>query len=613
MDAPLTVDSMTATLAANTLTGQMIIAGTPVCGTGEQVRGFDPSAGKSLEPVYQHGDASHVETACAAAADAFAAYRATTSEQRATFLEAIATNIEAISEALIARAVAESGLPLPRITGEVGRTTGQLRLFAAVLREGSWNGARIDTALPDRTPLPRPDIRQRFIPLGPVAVFGASNFPLAFSVAGGDTASALAAGCPVVVKGHDAHPGTSELVARAISDAVRQSGLPAGTFSLLFGSGPDLGITLVTDPRIKAVGFTGSRSGGLALVAAAAARPEPIPVYAEMSSINPVFLLDGALATRGDDLGRAFVGSGPDLGITLVTDPRIKAVGFTGSRSGGLALVAAAAARPEPIPVYAEMSSINPVFLLDGALATRGDDLGRAFVGSLTMGSGQFCTNPGLVIAVDSPGLDAFIVAAREALSAAPATPMLTPNIARSYASGVDALTGAADLVGRGEGPTGETSCRAALFATDAPSFLNSEVLQAEVFGSSSLIVRCADSDEMHAVAEGIEGQLTATVHADDSDVDEAGRLLPLLELKAGRILFDGWPTGVEVCHAMVHGGPFPATSDSRSTSVGARAIERFLRPVAYQSVPKSLLPSAIADGNPENLWRRIDGQLTQD
>ncbi len=540
MDAPLTVDSMTATLAANTLTGQMIIAGTPVSGTGEQVRGFDPSAGKSLEPVYQHGDASHVETACAAAADAFAAYRATTSEQRATFLEAIATNIEAISEALIARAVAESGLPLPRITGEVGRTTGQLRLFAGVLREGSWNGARIDTALPDRTPLPRPDIRQRFIPLGPVAVFGASNFPLAFSVAGGDTASALAAGCPVVVKGHDAHPGTSELVARAISDAVRQSGLPAGTFSLLFGSGPDLGITLVTDPRIKAVGFTGSRSGGLALVAAAAARPEPIPVYAEMSSINPVFLLDGALATRGDDLG-------------------------------------------------------------------------RAFVGSLTMGSGQFCTNPGLVIAVDSPGLDAFIVAAREALSAAPATPMLTPNIARSYASGVDALAGAADLVGRGEGPTGETSCRAALFATDAPSFLNSEVLQAEVFGSSSLIVRCADGDEMHAVAEGIEGQLTATVHADDSDVDEAGRLLPLLELKAGRILFDGWPTGVEVCHAMVHGGPFPATSDSRSTSVGARAIERFLRPIAYQSVPKSLLPSAIADGNPENLWRRIDGQLTQD
>ena len=261
----------------------------------------------------------------------------------------------------------ESGLPEGRITGEVGRTTGQLRLFAAVLREGSWTGARIDPAQPERSPLPRPDIRQREVPLGPVAVFGASNFPLAFSVAGGDTASALAAGCPVVVKGHDAHPGTSELVARAIADAVAAAGLPAGTFSLLFGSGPGLGTALVTDPRIKAVGFTGSRSGGTALVAAAAARPEPIPVYAEMSSINPVFLLDGALSSRGAELG-------------------------------------------------------------------------RAFVGSLTMGSGQFCTNPGLVIAVDGPGLDAFVAAARDALAKSAATPMLTPNIAASYAKGVAAL-----------------------------------------------------------------------------------------------------------------------------------------------------------------------------
>ena len=541
---PLTVITMTGTLTdtvtADSLTGQMIIAGTPVRGSGKQIRGFDPAAGEPLEPVYQHGDAGNVEAACAAAAEAFGPYRATTSEQRAQFLEAIAANIEAISEPLIARTMAETGLPQARITGEVGRTTGQLRLFAGVLREGSWNGARIDTALPDRTPLPRADIRQRFIPLGPVAVFSASNFPLAFSVAGGDTASALAAGCPVVVKGHDAHPGTSELVARAISDAVAQSGLPAGTFSLLFGPGRELGTALVTDPRIKAVGFTGSRSGGTALVAAAAARPEPIPVYAEMSSINPVFLLDGALSNRGDALG-------------------------------------------------------------------------RAFVGSLTMGSGQLCTNPGLVIAVDGPGLDAFVAAAREALSAAPATPMLTPNIARSYADGVASLTEAAAVVGRGEDAASETACSAALFATDAKSFLASEDLQAEVFGSSSLIVRCADTAEMHSVAAGIEGQLTATVHADDSDLDEAGRLLPLLELKAGRILFDGWPTGVEVCYAMVHGGPFPATSDSRSTSVGARAIERFLRPVAYQDVPKSLLPSAIADGNPDHVWRRIDGQLTQD
>ncbi len=531
---------MTATVPDTHLTGQMLIAGEPVRGSGKSIRAFDPTAGREIDPAYAYGDASDVDAACAAAAAAFDDYRATTAEQRARFLETIATNIEAVTDAVVERAVAESGLPQARLTGEVGRTTGQLRLFAGVLREGSWNGARIDPALPDRTPLPRPDIRQRSVPLGPVAVFGASNFPLAFSVAGGDTASALAAGCPVVVKAHDAHPGTSEIVGRAITDAVAAAGLPAGTFSLLYGFGPDLGVALVTDPRIKAVGFTGSRSGGMALVAAAAARPEPIPVYAEMSSINPVFLLDGALANRGADLG-------------------------------------------------------------------------RAFVGSLTLGSGQFCTNPGLVIAVDGAGLDTFIGSARDVIAQSAATPMLTPGIADAFAKGVTTLTGEADLIVRGQASDNETTCRAALFATDAKSFLASETLQAEVFGSSSLIVRCADAAEMRTVAENIEGQLTATVHADESDLDDARALLPLLELKAGRILFDGWPTGVEVSHAMVHGGPSPATSDSRTTSVGARAIERYLRPVCYQNVPKSLLPSAIADGNPDNLWRRIDGRLQQD
>ena len=529
---------MTGTISQDSLTGHMVIAGTAVRGSGREVHGLD--RGTPLEPPYFHGDRSHVDAACAAAAAAFGPFRAATSEQRARFLESVADHLEAIRAPLTARAVAESGLPQARIAGEVGRTTGQLRLFATVLREGSWNGARIDPALPDRTPLPRPDIRQRFIPLGPVAVFAASNFPLAFSVAGGDTASALAAGCPVVVKAHDAHPGTSELVGRAVSDAVAATGMPAGTFSLLFGSGAELGIALVTDPRIKAVGFTGSRSGGLALAAAAAGRPEPIPVYAEMSSINPVFLLDGALATRGAELG-------------------------------------------------------------------------RAFVASLTMGSGQFCTNPGLVIAVDGAGLDTFVTAARDALSHAPATPMLTPGIARTYAAGVETQAGAASLVGRGQPADDDIDCRAALFSTDAATFLAADELQAEVFGSSSLIVRCADADEVLTVVRGLEGQLTATVHADETDLDTAGRLLPELELKAGRILFDGWPTGVEVCHAMVHGGPFPATSDSRTTSVGARAIERFLRPVCYQSVPKSLLPSAVADGNPDHLWRRVDGRLTQD
>ncbi|ABG95590.1 aldehyde dehydrogenase (NAD+) [Rhodococcus jostii RHA1] len=530
---------MTATVNRTDVTGQMIIAGKPVQGSGTTIHGIDPTTDGRLEPGFAHGDERDVDAACAAAAEAFAPFRATSSEKRAQFLEAIADNIEALGETLIARACAESGLPQGRITGEVGRTSGQLRLFAGVLRDGGWNGARIDPAMPDRTPLPRADIRQRKVPLGPVAVFGASNFPLAFSVAGGDTASALAAGCPVVVKAHDAHPGTSELVGRAIADAVTSTGMPAGTFSLLFGSG------------------------------------------------------------RG-------------LGTALVTDPRIKAVGFTGSRSGGTALVAAAAGRPEPIPVYAEMSSINPVFVLENALATRGADLGRAFVGSLTLGSGQFCTNPGLVIAVDGPGLAEFVAAANAAVAEAVPTPMLTPVIAGSYADGVAALEGAATVEARGVESDAPNSCRAALFSSDADTFLGSEVLQQEVFGSSSLIVKCRDAEQVRAVAAQLEGQLTATVHVDDADLDEAGRLLPVLELKAGRILFNGWPTGVEVGHAMVHGGPHPATSDSRTTSVGSLAIERFLRPVAYQDVPSSLLPAAIADGNPDQLWRRIDGRLTQ-
>nr|WP_296776412.1 aldehyde dehydrogenase (NADP(+)) [Rhodococcus sp. (in: high G+C Gram-positive bacteria)] len=531
---------MTASLTQSTeLTGQMIIAGEAVRGSGTEVHGIDPSTGAQLEPGYHHGDLGNVEAACAAAAAAFDDYRATSSETRAQFIDTIADNIAALGETLIDRAVAESGLPKGRITGEVGRTTGQLRLFASVLREGSWNGARIDPALPDRAPLPRADIRQRKVALGPVVVFGASNFPLAFSVAGGDTASALAAGCPVIVKGHDAHPGTSELVGKAIADAVASTGMPSGTFSLLFGSG------------------------------------------------------------RG-------------LGTALVTDPRVKAVGFTGSRSGGTALVAAAAGRREPIPVYAEMSSINPVFVLDNALETRGADLGRAFVASLTLGSGQFCTNPGLVIAVDGPGLTAFVDAAAAAVTESVPTTMLTPNIASSYAEGVAALGKSATELARGTETDAPNACRAALFVTDADSFVTSEVEQQEVFGSSSLIVKCSDAQQVRDVAALLEGQLTATVHTDEADHAEAGKLLSVLELKAGRILFDGWPTGVEVGHAMVHGGPFPATSSSATTSVGSLAIERFLRPVAYQDVPKSLLPSAIADGNPDKIWRRVDGTLTQ-
>ncbi|MGB8405214.1 MAG: aldehyde dehydrogenase (NADP(+)) [Mycobacterium sp.] len=514
----------------------MIIAGAQVRGTGAQVRGLDPVSGAALEPPYRYGDAGHVEAACASAIEAFGPYRATSAARRAMFLEAIAAGIEALGEDLVDRAVAETGLPSTRINGEMGRAAGQLRLFASVLREGSWQDAWIDPGQPDRKPAPRPDLRQRAVPLGPVAVFGASNFPLAFSVAGGDTASALAAGCPVVVKAHDAHPGTSELVGRAIAAAVAECGLPAGTFSMLYGDGPELGSALVADPRIKAVAFTGSRSGGTALAAVAAARAVPIPVYAEMSAVNPVFLLPGALR------------DGPG-------------------------------------------------------------ETARGFVASLALGSGQFCTNPGLVIAVDSPELDEFVSAAREELHRCAAGPMLTPGIAANYARGVAELALRAELVAQGhEG--GRNHGQAALFSTDASTFVASKELAAEVFGAAGVLVRCRDADEMISVARGLEGQLTATVHAVESDLGTAARLLPELELIAGRIVFNGWPTGVEVGQAMVHGGPYPATTDSRSTSVGARAIERFLRPVCYQDLPIVLQPNAVADGNPDGIWRRIDGVI---
>ena len=487
------------------------------------------------DPIAVHGLAD-VESAAAAAEAAFDAYRATTPEARATFLEAIAEEILAIGDPLIERAAAESGLPVARLTGERGRTVGQLRLFAGVVRAGGWQGVRIDPALPDRQPLPRPDLRLRMVPLGPVAVFGASNFPLAFSTAGGDTAAALAAGCPVVVKGHPAHPGTDAMVADAIGRAVARAGLPDGVFGHVRGAGNDLGGALVRHPAIAAVGFTGSRAGGLALVAIAQARPVPIPVYAEMSSINPVVLMPAALAARGADLG-------------------------------------------------------------------------RAFVGSLTMGSGQFCTNPGLVVAVEGEGLDAFEAAAAEALAAHAPQAMLTGGIRAAFAEGTARLADADGVTQLAAGLEGDgvATEMARLFATDGATVRARPDLAEEVFGASSLVVRCRDIDEVAAVLAATEGQLTATLHLDEGDHADAARLLPILERKAGRILANGWPTGVEVAHAMVHGGPFPATSDGRSTSVGSLAIDRFLRPVCYQDLPAALLPAVLRDGAEGP--RLVDGQ----
>ncbi len=520
------------------LTGTSLIGSTEAA-SGETFSAIDPATGEPLSPAFGATGPAEVERACALAAAAFASYRETTPAARADFLEAIAANIVAIGDDLIVRAMAESGLPRGRLEGERGRTVGQLKMFADLVRKGEWLGVTIDPAMPDRAPLPRPDLRLRRIAVGPVAVFGASNFPLAFSTGGGDTASALAAGCPVVVKGHPAHPGTAELVGRAIRKAVEDCGLHEGVFSLLQGPSNELGGALVRDPRIKAVGFTGSRAGGLALVAIASARPEPIPVYAEMSSINPVVLFPNALANRAEALG-------------------------------------------------------------------------EAFIGSLTMGAGQFCTNPGLVLALDGPDLDRFVDSAARALSAAQPQVMLTPGIAAAYERGVGALENHSSVkaVARGCVGDGVNRGRGALFTTDAQAFLADKALGHEVFGSSSVVVRCASFGEVAEVVAGLEGQLTATLHIDAGDEDAAKPFVALFEDKVGRILVNGWPTGVEVAHAMVHGGPFPATSDGRTTSVGTMAIERFLRPVCYQNLPDTLLPDALKSANPLSLRQRIDGVL---
>jgi NADP-dependent aldehyde dehydrogenase len=522
------------------INGEMIIGRRALRGTAGTVRAFDPSTGAEMEPTFGMADEADLNAACTLAEQAFDAYRATSLEERARFLETIAQRILDIGPALIERATAESGLPVARLEGERGRTVNQLRLFAKVVRDGHWLEATIDPALPERVP-PRPDLRMRKIPLGPVAVFGASNFPLAFSVAGGDTASALAAGCPVIVKAHNAHLGTSELVGKAVTQAAIDCGMPEGVFSML-------------------------------------------------------------------------VGEGNRIGQALVAHPVIKAVGFTGSRSGGLALSRTANARKEPIPVYAEMSSINPVFMLPGALAGNGAALAQGFVDSLTLGVGQFCTNPGLVIGLAGAQLDTFRDAAAAALPGKGAGTMLSAGIHKAYLDGVQHRSGieGVQLVARGGAGGASCAAQAALYHCDAATFLANPALEDEIFGPASLLIACRDQAEMVAVANHVEGQLTATVHADAADQQLAAALLPTLERKAGRILFNGFPTGVEVSHAMVHGGPFPATSDSRTTSVGATAIERFLRPVCYQDVPAGLLPLALRDDNPLGLARMIDGQLTQ-
>ncbi len=526
-----------------TLHGQSIIAVKAVGSTGEAFTATNPATGESLEPVFHESPVDQADAALRAADEAFDDFRAKTPEQRATFLEAIADGLEALGDPLLQRAHAETGLPMARVTAERGRTTGQARLFARLVREGSWLDARIDKAIPDRQPLPKPDVRRMMVPVGPVVVFGASNFPLAISVAGTDTVSALAAGCPVVVKAHPGHPGTCEMVARVIAEAAEKTGMPAGAFSLLQGKGTEIGMALVKHPLTTAVAFTGSLRGGRALYDAACARPHPIPFYGELGSVNPVFLLPGALKERA--------------------------------------------------PQIAE-----------------------GFVTALTMGVGQFCTNPGLVFGVQSEGLKTFVEKTSSLVKASAPATMLHAGISSAFDSGIARLLGTSgvQLAARSDTPASKEASQATatLFTTSAENFTREHGLKEEVFGPASVVTHTGSKKELEQIAESFEGQLTASIHGTPEDLREHARLVRILERKAGRIIFNGFGTGIEVCPSMHHGGPYPAATHSHFTSIGTAAIFRFVRPVCYQGFPDDCLPTELQNKNATGAWRLVDGQLTQ-
>jgi len=498
--------------------GKHLIAGEWIA--GEVTFRSEPAHGPAHD--FSVGTPALVDRACMAAEQAFWTYAQTTREARAAFLNAIADEIEARAEAITEIGTRETGLPVARLQGERGRTTGQLRLFASHILAGDYLDRRHDPALPDRQPLPRPDLKMVQRPIGPVAVFGASNFPLAFSTAGGDTAAALAAGCPVVVKGHSAHPGTGEIVAEAVHAAIAGCGMPAGVFSLIQGGKRDVGQALVQHPKITAVGFTGSLAGGRALF---------------------------------------------DL----------------------------CAQRPDPIPFFGELGSVNPMFLLPAALAARGAEIAKGWAASLTMGAGQFCTNPGIAVVIDGPEADAFIAAATAALEPIGAQTMLTDGIAAAYRAGRDRVAGTKGVQEVLTSMCDRRDATPYLFATTGREWLENEALGEEVFGPLGLIVRVASEAEMAQIAHSLHGQLTCTLHLDAADTDLGRSLMPILERKAGRVLANGFPTGVEVCDAMVHGGPYPASTNFGATSVGTLSIRRFLRPVCYQNMPDALLPGDLA------------------
>jgi 2,5-dioxopentanoate dehydrogenase len=527
------------------LHGKQFIGSKTSAEGGETFRGFDPSAGRDLEPVYHEATDGEVDRAMRLAETAFEGYRRKTPQERARFLVAMGEEIDAIGDALVERAAAETGLPAdPRLKGERARTVNQLKMFANLLEEGSWVDARIDRAMPDRKPLPRADIRRMLMPMGPVVAFAASNFPLAISVAGNDTASGLAAGCPVVVKAHPAHPGTSELVAAAIVRAAERTGMPEGVFSLLHGRGHALGLALVRHPATKAVGFTGSLRAGRAL---------------------------------------------HDAGST----------------------------RQVPIPVYAEMGSVNPVFVLPGALAERGQKIAEGLKASVTLGVGQFCTCPGLVLGMESEPMRQFADQAASLIGGSPTGTMLYKGLGDAYNQGVErfARVPGVRVAGRSAQPAGGQGVRgpAVVFSTDAETFLKHDNLHEELFGPSTMVVTGRSKEDLLRIARGLEGQLSATIHGTPQDFEQYRDLIEILQEKVGRLVFNGFPTGIEPCQAIHHGGPYPATSDGRTTGIGTAAIERWVRPICYQDSPQFLLPPELQDPNPRNIWRLVDGVRTRE
>ena len=518
-------------------------AGKPGQGGNSTFQAFAPATGQKIEPAFYSATAEEVDLAVRLAAEAGTEFGRSSGAKKAEFLETIASRIEAQAESLVARASQESALSVARLHSETGRTCTQLRMFAKVVREGSWVTARIDHSDSQRKPIPKPDVRSMLRPLGPVVVFGASNFPLAFSVAGGDTASAFAAGNPVIVKAHPAHPGTSELVGHIIRESVRACNLPEGVFSLLFDSGVSVGAALVQHPLVKAVGFTGSIPAGRALF---------------------------------------------DL----------------------------AAGRPAPIPFYGEMGSTNPTFILPGALAARGEKIAAELYGSFTLGAGQFCTKPGLVFLSDGKPAEALINVIKTKVAESAKFTLLTSAISSSYTREIRNRKNRGDvsLVAEEKSPDTATAFQAGatLFQTDITSFFASPDLSNEVFGPETLLINYSKKEQILEAARGLHGHLTATVHGTEQDIVEFSELIAILENKVGRIIYNGYPTGLELCDAIVHGGPYPASTDSRTTSVGTLAIFRFARPVCYQDFPDVALPDELKNENSLGIWRMVDGELTR-